>query len=123
VAKNNWGFFCDYFYRWWMSQPAFGATTYDRERRLKSGGYRIVTTMDQGASRTPASGSRSHRPTRPNALLLAAVEPGTGKVRALAANRKFKLDDPDHPQNKMSSDPANATRASAARTRTPPTRC
>ncbi|HEY7271846.1 MAG TPA: transglycosylase domain-containing protein [Actinoplanes sp.] len=106
VAKNNWGFFCDYFYRWWMSQPAFGASTYDRERRLKSGGYRIVTTMDKDAQSDARKRITQHQSDKSrNALLLAAVEPGTGKVRALAANRKFKLDDPDHPQNKMSSDP------------------
>src|SRR5690242_8791969 len=46
VAKNIWGFFCDYFYRWWMSREEFGETAYDRERRLKSGGYRITTTLD-----------------------------------------------------------------------------
>src|SRR5215213_9849547 len=46
VAKNHWGFFCDFFYRWWLEQEAFGKTAYDRERRLKSGGYRIVTSLD-----------------------------------------------------------------------------
>ncbi|WP_176730782.1 transglycosylase domain-containing protein, partial [Micromonospora mirobrigensis] len=29
--KKGWGFFCDYFYRWWMAQETFGPTTYDRE--------------------------------------------------------------------------------------------
>ncbi len=43
---NAWGFFCDYFYRWWMDQETFGSTRYDRERRLKSGGYNVVTTID-----------------------------------------------------------------------------
>jgi membrane peptidoglycan carboxypeptidase len=110
VAKNEWGFFCDYFYRWWLSQPAFGATTYDRERRLKSGGYRIVTSMDvkaQGAARKEITAQIND--TNRNALLLAGVEPGTGRVRALAANRKFKLDDPAHP-NPLSSDPAQAAK-------------
>jgi membrane peptidoglycan carboxypeptidase len=46
ASKNHWGFFCDYFYRWWMEQETFGATSYDRERRLKSGGYQIVTSLD-----------------------------------------------------------------------------
>ncbi|WP_212998458.1 transglycosylase domain-containing protein [Winogradskya consettensis] len=103
VAKNNWGFFCDYFYRWWMTQSEFGANTYDRERQLKSGGYRIVTSLDlkaQASARKEISdvttdGNR-------NALLLAAVQPGTGRVQALAANRKYKLDDGE---NKPSSNP------------------
>ncbi|MDR6317016.1 membrane peptidoglycan carboxypeptidase [Actinoplanes couchii] len=106
VAKNHWGFFCDYFDRWWKSQEAFGATTYDRERRLKSGGYRIVTTLDikgQAAARKQVADRQSD--SSQNALLLAGVEPATGKVRLLATNRKYKLDDPAKPQNKMSSDP------------------
>ncbi|MDI6099581.1 transglycosylase domain-containing protein [Actinoplanes sp. NEAU-A12] len=109
VAKNNWGFFCDYFYRWWLDQPAFGATAYDRERLLKSGGYTIVTTLDvdaQAAARKRVS--ERQKDTDPNALMLAAVEPGTGAVRALATNRKFKIDDAENPQNELSSNPALA---------------
>ncbi|WP_229075077.1 transglycosylase domain-containing protein [Actinoplanes sp. DH11] len=109
VAKNNWGFFCDYFYRWWMGREEFGPTPYDRERRLKSGGYRITTTLDvkaQQKARSRISDLISEK--NKNALLLAAVQPGTGKVRLLAANRKYKLDDPEKPQNKISSDPRKA---------------
>ncbi|GAA2693530.1 penicillin-binding protein [Actinoplanes palleronii] len=109
VAKNNWGFFCDYFYRWWMSQEAFGATTYDRERRLKSGGYKVVTSLDlKGQSSARADILGKEPDTSRNAILIAGVEPGTGKVRMLAANRKYALDDPDHPTNKISSDPKKA---------------
>jgi membrane peptidoglycan carboxypeptidase len=107
VAKNHWGFFCDYFYRWWLSQPAFGKTAYERERQLKSGGYRIVTSLDLGAQRAARQEITDRTDDDDvNALLLAAVEPGTGEVKALAANRKFKIDDPEHPQNRLSSDPA-----------------
>jgi membrane peptidoglycan carboxypeptidase len=109
VAKNNWGFFCDYFYRWWLSQDAFGATTYDRERRLKSGGYRIQTSMDVKAQQSARKRIGQHISDKnKNALLLAGIQPGTGRVRALAANRKFKLDNPEDPQNKISSDPHKA---------------
>ncbi len=111
VAKNHWGFFCDYFYRWWLSQEAFGKTPYERERQLKTGGFRIVTSLDVKAQ----SAARKEITTRikdgnRNALLLAGVEPGTGQVRSLAANRKFKIDDPADPQNKLSSDPAKAAK-------------
>jgi membrane peptidoglycan carboxypeptidase len=109
VAKNSWGFFCDYFYRWWMGQPQFGATSYDRERRLKSGGYRIVTSLDVTAQDSARKEITDEiKDSNKNAILIAAIEPGTGKVRALAANRRYKLDDPAHPQNKISSDPAKA---------------
>jgi membrane peptidoglycan carboxypeptidase len=109
VGKNHWGFFCDYFYRWWMGREEFGPTAYDRERRLKSGGYRITTTLDvkaQSKARGRIADLISEK--NKNALLLAAVQPGNGKVRMLAANRKFKLDDPNDPQNRISSDPAKA---------------
>ncbi|MFF5076207.1 transglycosylase domain-containing protein [Actinoplanes sp. NPDC000266] len=93
VAKNSWGFFCDYFYRWWMEQQAFGATTYERERRLKSGGYRVVTSLDvkaQDAARRRVGQNVADNSR--NAILLAGVQPGTGEVRVLAANRRYKLD-------------------------------
>ncbi|AEV88994.1 glycosyl transferase [Actinoplanes sp. SE50] len=107
VAKNSWGFFCDYFYRWWMSQEAFGATSYDRERRLKSGGYTVITSMDlNGTASARAEIAQREADSSQDALLLAGVEPGTGKVRLLATNRKYSLDDPDHPTNKISPDPA-----------------
>ena len=109
VAKNDWGFFCDYFYRWWMGREEFGATPYDRERRLKSGGYRITTTLDvkaQKQARANIADLISEK--NKNALLLAAVQPGTGKVRLLAANRRYKLDNPAKPQNRINSDPSKA---------------
>ncbi|MEV4351194.1 transglycosylase domain-containing protein [Actinoplanes sp. NPDC049596] len=103
VAKNNWGFFCDYFYRWWLDQKDFGANTYERERQLKTGGYRIVTSLDvkaQTAAR--AEISKKIKDKNKNAVLIAGVEPGTGEVKALAANRTFKLDNGSNP---LSSNP------------------
>ncbi|WP_141714830.1 penicillin-binding protein, partial [Micromonospora mirobrigensis] len=107
--KKGWGFFCDYFYRWWMAQETFGSTTYDRERRLKSGGYTIVTTLDpQAQDGADAAVRRNLGVNSKKARMLAVVEPGTGRVRALSVNRNFKLDNPARPQNKLSSNPAKA---------------
>ncbi len=108
VKTNNWGFFCDYFYRWWLGRAEFGQTPYDRERRLKSGGYRIQSSLDIEAQQAARKniGDRIGTTNR-DALLLAAVQPGTGRVRALAANRRYKLDS-EH--NKMSSDPRKAAK-------------
>jgi membrane peptidoglycan carboxypeptidase len=107
VADNNWGFFCDYFYRWWTSREEFGPTPFERARRLKSGGYRITTTIDLKAQKSARKriGELISDKNR-NAVLLAAVQPGTGKVRLLAANRRFKLD--DQHRNPLSSDPRKA---------------
>jgi membrane peptidoglycan carboxypeptidase len=109
AKPNDWGFFCDYFRRWWLDQEAFGNTAYDRERRLDGGGYRVVTTLDpkvQAAARKRV-GEQIGTGAK-NAIMLAAVEPGTGRVRALATNRVFGVDDPAHPRNKPHSDPAKA---------------
>ncbi|MBG6101161.1 penicillin-binding protein [Micromonospora vinacea] len=106
---NEWGFFCDYFYRWWMEQETFGKTTYDRERRLKSGGYTVVTSIDVQAQRGADKAVRKAKSINSKeAAMVAVVEPGTGRVRALAVNRQFKLDDPKNPKNKISSDPAKS---------------
>ncbi|WP_346537738.1 penicillin-binding protein [Micromonospora sp. DPT] len=107
--EKGWGFFCDYFYRWWMQQETFGSTTYDRERRLKSGGYTVITTLDAQAQRGADKAVRkAKKETAKEAAMVAVVEPGTGRVRALAVNRSFKIDDPKNPKNKISSDPAKA---------------
>lgn len=106
TAEKGWGFFCDYLYRWWMQQETFGSTSYDRERRLKSGGYHIVTTLDPQAQRGADKAVRkAKKETAKEAAMVAVVEPGTGRVRALAVNRNFKLDDPKKPANKPHSDP------------------
>ena len=111
TKQNQWGFFCDYFYRWWMSQDTFGATTYDRERRLKSGGYNIVTTLDLKVQNAAKKNVEQYRKTgNSQALMVAAIEPGSGRVRALAVNRNFKLDDPKNPKNKISTNPAKKKR-------------
>ncbi|CCH21997.1 penicillin-binding protein [Micromonospora lupini] len=108
---NEWGFFCDYFYRWWMQQETFGSTSYDRERRLKSGGYTVVTSIDIQAQKGADKAVRKAKSVNSKeAAMVAVVEPGTGRVRALAVNRQFKLDDPKHPTNKISSDPAKSRR-------------
>lgn len=89
----NGGFFCDYLKRWWADQPAFGADSYERLNRLHSAGYRIVTTIDLQAQNAAMNNIRKVMDKKGNgahqAMMLAATEPGTGRVRALAVNRVF----------------------------------
>lgn len=100
VTTNHWGFFCDYFYRWWLDQEAFGATPWEREQRLRGGGFHIVTTLDVEAQQAAKDHVEDNLPTGDeHALMVAAVEPGTGKVRAMATNRNFVIDDPSDPEN------------------------
>ncbi|MGH2601442.1 MAG: transglycosylase domain-containing protein, partial [Dehalococcoidia bacterium] len=43
---KDWGFFCAYFKTWWNEQKAFGGNRTEREANLKSGGYKIITSLD-----------------------------------------------------------------------------
>jgi membrane peptidoglycan carboxypeptidase len=91
-AHNSWGFFCDYFVRWWDSQPAFGLTVAAREASLKEGGWRIVTSMSPTIQNAAAKQSLSlYGYDDPRALPIAVVTPGTGRVLALAVNRHYSL--------------------------------
>jgi membrane peptidoglycan carboxypeptidase len=89
---NDWGFFCDYFHQWWNSQQAFGASKALRERNLKRGGYRIVTSLDPGIQASALRESLAVYPYgNARALPLAVVQPGTGRVLAMAVNRHYSL--------------------------------
>jgi membrane peptidoglycan carboxypeptidase len=104
------GFFCDFLVRWWLEQETFGANAYDRERRLKSGGYKIITSLDlktQEAAKKHVENYYKTSNKHERALMIAAVEPGTGRVEALATNRNFKLEDATNP---ISSNPDKARR-------------
>ena len=93
VTNNSWGFFCDVFYRWWLQQPAFGADQYERERRLKGGGYTIVTSLDKDAEASAKRNVEKYDHTgNPTALMLAGVQPGTGRINLLATNRNYSND-------------------------------
>jgi membrane peptidoglycan carboxypeptidase len=89
-GSAGWGFFCDYLRRWWDAQPAFGATATERDDALRRGGYRVVTSLDPGIQRTAAAESRAvYGERNARALPIAVVQPGTGRVLALAVNRRY----------------------------------
>jgi membrane peptidoglycan carboxypeptidase len=107
VSTNNWGFFCDYFLRWWDSRPEFGANEFEREDRLNTGGFTIISTLDPRIQNAAyAAAIKRLKVTSPYAAPVAAIEPGTGKVKALAVNRIFGIDNPAHPTNLPNTDPA-----------------
>jgi membrane peptidoglycan carboxypeptidase len=93
AARNDWGFFCDYFRQWWDAQPQFGATAAARERALNEGGYTIVTSLDpniQAAAQQQALSVYGY--DSPRALPMAVVQPGTGRVMAMVVNRHYSLE-------------------------------
>ncbi|WP_406072539.1 transglycosylase domain-containing protein [Micromonospora sp. NBC_01638] len=94
AAHNDWGFFCDWFTRWWSSQSAFGATVEERQRTLRRGGFSIVSSLDPGVQRvTTEQVLKIYRPTSAAALPTAVVQPGTGRVLAMSVNRAYGVAD------------------------------
>jgi membrane peptidoglycan carboxypeptidase len=93
-SHDTWGFFCDYVRQWWMAQPEFGATPQERERDLFQGGYRIVSSMDPQTQRIAQDNVLSvYGYGNDRAAPMAVVQPGTGRVLALAVNRHYSLKD------------------------------
>ncbi|MDI5940467.1 transglycosylase domain-containing protein, partial [Micromonospora sp. DH15] len=100
-GHDDWGFFCDYLRQWWLTQPAFGETVAEREQALRRGGYTVVTSLDpklQQTAQQQATAVYGYDDKR--ALPIAAVQPGTGRVLAMAVNRHYSLDaNPDGQAN------------------------
>jgi membrane peptidoglycan carboxypeptidase len=91
-SHNDWGFFCDYLRQWWDAQPQFGATVADREQDLREGGYRIVTSLDPNIQAAALANSlKVYGYNSARSLPTAVVQPGTGRVLALAVNRHYSL--------------------------------
>ncbi|WP_231930141.1 transglycosylase domain-containing protein [Micromonospora coriariae] len=93
-GHDDWGYFCDYLRRWWVTQPAFGATVPEREQALRAGGYTVVTSLDPKVQATAQQqATKVYGYDNKRALPIAAVQPGTGQVLAMAVNRHYSLAD------------------------------
>jgi membrane peptidoglycan carboxypeptidase len=94
---NDWGFFCDYFRNWWLEQPAFGATPQLREENLRRGGYKVITTIDpkvQASAMEHVLAKEEKRSKYAHGEVV--VQPGTGRIVAMAVNRTYSLDQKDN---------------------------
>ncbi|WP_371177305.1 transglycosylase domain-containing protein [Buchananella felis] len=89
-------YFCQYVEAEILSNPAYGATQAERDALLKRGGLTITTTLDRpthdAAVRTvnatiPQGDGSGHK------IAISAIEPGTGKILALAQNTRFGNED------------------------------
>jgi len=90
---NNYGFFCEFFKTWWTSQPQFGSNPNERMDKLRRGGYKIITSIDPKVQTIAQNEVFAKEPiTSSFALGLVAVEPGTGRIKSMAANRVFSVD-------------------------------
>jgi membrane peptidoglycan carboxypeptidase len=100
------GFFCDYLLRWWGEQKEFGENQFERDNRLQSGGYKVITSLDLNTQKAAFQNAQTRKGGDETeigdfrAVLLAAVEPGTGRIQALATNRNFSNNESGNGPNK-----------------------
>jgi membrane peptidoglycan carboxypeptidase len=86
-------FSCDYARQWLLAQPALGATPDERRVRLERGGLTIKSNIDLTMQAAADKAVKSTVKATDGAIAaLAMVEPGTGKVRAVAQSRPIGTD-------------------------------
>ncbi|GIH37156.1 carboxypeptidase [Microbispora corallina] len=83
-------FFCVYVEHEVLTNPAFGYTRADRERRLQRGGLTIWTTVDPAAQRAAERAIAARvNPRDDQVAAETMVEPGTGLIRAMATSKHY----------------------------------
>ncbi|MEV0584856.1 transglycosylase domain-containing protein [Nonomuraea sp. NPDC050310] len=89
-GESEYPFFCLYVQRELLTSPVFGNTAAERQRRLARGGLVLRTTLDPRAQRAAdrAISARVHAADTEVAAE-AMVEPGTGRIRAMAVSKKY----------------------------------
>lgn len=86
-------FFCDYVLNEIKTNPVFGKTAEDRIKLLERGGLTIRTTLEWKAQRAAKRALRRYVPPKAQkASALASVEPGTGKIKAIATSKRYGTD-------------------------------
>ena len=96
AADYDAGYFCDYVVHKILNSKEFGKTSEDRERLLKEGGLKIVTTLDRNANNAAMQAANSTVPaTDPSGfeVMIAAVKPGTGEILSFGINRTYDATD------------------------------
>ncbi len=98
VTAGNAAYFCEYVIRTLQTDPAYawlGKTEAQRLTTIKRAGLKIVTTLNPRVQQTASATVVKHIPVRDSSHVAAAavtVEPGTGKVLAMAQNRIYLSD-------------------------------
>ncbi|MFJ8473066.1 transglycosylase domain-containing protein [Kitasatospora sp. NPDC094011] len=93
TAKAGLGFFCDYVRHVVKQDPAFGKSSEDRKKVWDQGGLNIYTTLDpdkQSAAQNAVSSNV--KVTDSVSAAASMIEPGTGKILAMAQTRPYGLD-------------------------------
>jgi len=89
AAAGDAAFFCDYVTKEIVTNPVFGETKAERQQLLYRGGLEIHTTLDPKKQKAAAKAVKNAVPAGDSSGLqsaIASVEPGTGKIIAMAQN-------------------------------------
>ncbi|MEU7163989.1 transglycosylase domain-containing protein [Streptomyces morookaense] len=90
TAEQGAGFFCDYIRRTVLGDPAFGRTAAARKALWHRGGLQIRTTLDPRAQQAVEQSVTSHVYTTDQAAAATTlVQPGTGRILAMAQSRDY----------------------------------
>ncbi|MGO4119739.1 transglycosylase domain-containing protein [Arthrobacter sp. YAF16] len=84
-------YFCDYVLHLLLNNPAYGADTKERERKIFRGGLTIKTTLEPKAQKVAQAQVDAAAGANPNkwGAALVSVEPGTGKITNMAQNTSW----------------------------------
>ena len=91
-AASPYPFWCDYVLSWLREQPALGRTPQEREGRVRTGGLRIVTTLDprlQSSATTAMAETITARDYPRYGAAAVTLETRTGKVRSMVQSARY----------------------------------
>ncbi|MEV3990033.1 transglycosylase domain-containing protein [Streptomyces sp. NPDC049837] len=90
TAVDGAGFFCDYVREVFLSDPVFGKDREERSKIWNRGGLTIRTTLDPQAQKSAQESIKNHvYQTDKVATAVTMVQPGTGKIVAMAQSRPY----------------------------------
>ncbi|RKS10654.1 membrane peptidoglycan carboxypeptidase [Nocardiopsis sp. Huas11] len=95
--SSDYPFFCDYVMHWLTASDLLGETEEERDRALEQGGFTVRTTLDRDAQEAAQDAVDRYVPHEDSTKFAAeaVVEPGNGKVRAMAQNLRYGFDEED----------------------------
>ncbi len=97
-AAGSAAFFCQYLRATLLSDPAFGPTPEERQRKLFEGGLQIRTSLDPAVQAAAQSAADAIIPAGNRvATAVVILQPGTGEVQAMAVNRVYAPTDDGKP--------------------------
>ncbi|MDY6050870.1 MAG: transglycosylase domain-containing protein [Rothia sp. (in: high G+C Gram-positive bacteria)] len=92
-TAGDFAHFCYYAITDFLNDETYGATEDDRANALYRGGYKIVTTVNPSAQKDAKAQVEATQPSKNNpdevSAALVSVEPGTGKIIAMAQNSGY----------------------------------